>query len=398
MRPLKVLYVINGLGTGGAERSLAEMLPGFEAAGVSMAIACFYRRGEGVEAHVLERGTDVQFVMGRRLPARVRSLRGYIRRMRPDLLHSTIAESTLAGGLAALGTGVPVLASLVSTPYADTRLQDPNIRPLRLWAARLVDGWSARHLVTHFHAITGAVKTEAVRALGVPADRITVVERGRDVGRLGTPSPERRARTRAALGLGDDHQVVLHVGRQEFAKGQRHLLEAAARLVAERSLLVVLMAGRPGHATAELRATWERLGLGDRVRFLGHRDDVPDLYAAADVFAFPSLWEGLGGSLIEAMALGLPIVASDIPAIREVVEDGRNALLAAPADSAALAQALGALLDDPARRAVLGARSQQIYQDRFTLARSVERMLDLYHRIAAHHTGGARATALPAES
>jgi glycosyltransferase involved in cell wall biosynthesis len=226
------------------------------------------------------------------------------------------------------------------------------------------------------------VKEAAVADLGIPPERITVIERGRDPERLGRPSPARRARARRAVGLRDGEVLLLNVGRQEFQKGQEHLLEAFAALAERRPRLRLLVAGRKGHATPRLEAAVRRLGLDGAVRFLGHREDVPELLAAADVFVFPSLYEGLGGALIEAMALGLPIVASDLPAIREVVEEGRNAILVPPASPSELAQAIDSLVDDPSRRAAMGARSREIFEERFTLERSVERMVELYRRVA----------------
>ncbi|HXF71606.1 MAG TPA: glycosyltransferase, partial [Actinomycetota bacterium] len=146
--------------------------------------------------------------------------------------------------------------------------------------------------------------------------------------------------------------------------------------------LRLLIAGRRGHASGRLDAALRRLRLDGAARLLGQRDDVPELLAAADIFVFPSLYEGLGGALIEAMALGLPIVASDLPAIREVVEEGSNAILVPPASPSDLAGAIESLVDDPARRAAMGARSREIFEERFTLERSVERMVDLYRRVA----------------
>lgn len=114
---------------------------------------------------------------------------------------------------------------------------------------------------------------------------------------------------------------------------------------------------------------------------MGHRDDVPDLLAAADLFVFPSLFEGLGGALIEAMALGLPIVASDLDAVREVVDEGRNAVLVPPASSRALADAIVMVLDDRRKAAAFGARSRVIFAERFTSDRSVARMIALYRDV-----------------
>jgi glycosyltransferase involved in cell wall biosynthesis len=141
------------------------------------------------------------------------------------------------------------------------------------------------------------------------------------------------------------------------------------------------VAGRRGNASVELEEALHRFSLLERVKFLGHRSDVPEILAAGDVFVFPSLYEGLGGALIEAMALGLPIVASDIPAIREVVEQDRNAFLVAPTDSEALSQSIARLLDDVPLARRFAERSAVLFEERFTLEKSVSRMIELYSRI-----------------
>ena len=105
--------------------------------------------------------------------------------------------------------------------------------------------------------------------------------------------------------------------------------------------------------------------------------------AAADLFVFPSLYEGLGCALIEAMALRLPIVASDIPVLHEVVEKGQNALLVQPASPVKLARAIETLLNDEDRTSEFGRRSREIFEERFTLEQSTQRMIELYHKIAA---------------
>ena len=380
MRHIKVLAVINGLGTGGAERSLAEMLPGLERVGIDVTVACFYRRDAGVEESVLHRDR-VRFISSARLAGRVRALRRIVTHERPDVVHTIILESHLTGRLASIGRHVVVLSSLVNTPYAEARTADPRIGSQKLNAVRLADGLTARHLTDHFHAITHAVKAHAIDSLHIDAARITVVERGRDRMRLGSASQERRARARRALGLDDDAEVAVCLGREDYQKGHRYLLEATAHLARTRPNLVTVVAGRRGTESDALGRDIARLGLGDRFRRLGHRDDAPELLAAADVFVFPSLFEGLGGSLIEAMALSLPIVASDIPAIREVVEDGRNATLVAPRSGEAIASAVSALLDSDPLRSAYGRRSRTIFEERFTLERSTAGMADLYRRL-----------------
>lgn len=385
---MRVLYVINGLGAGGAERSLAEMLPRLADRGVDPLVVCLDHRQEGVEGTVRALGVDVQFLPGTRIASRAVKLRGIIRAERPDLIHTTLFESNVAGRLASMGVRIPLLTSLVNTPYEQVRLKDPNISARALRSVRVVDGWTSRHFTAHFHAITNAVKMAAVRDLGVPAERITVVERGRDPARLGVGSPERRRRSRQALDLSDDDWVIITAGRQEYQKGQVFLIEAVRILLGHHPRIVLLVAGRAGHATSDLRRAGSALESSGRLRFLGHRDDLPEVLAAGDVFAFPSLFEGLGGSVIEAMALGLPVVASDIPALREVLEEGRNAQLVASGSAEALAFALQGLLDDPERMRRFGRRSRERFEERFTIDRSTSRMVALYRRILDSQPAG----------
>jgi glycosyltransferase involved in cell wall biosynthesis len=379
---VKVLLVIDGLGTGGAERSLAELLPRLAEARIEPTVVCLRRRREGIEDDVVAAGFGVRFLTGSNLATRIVELRRIIERERPDLVHTSLVQASILGRLAAVRHSVPVLTSLTSTPYASVRLRDPMVRRLPFAAIRTIDGWSARHLTDHFHAISQTVRTAAIRSLGIPPERITVIPRGRDPERLGAPGRTRRGRVRRRLGLRPDDEIVITVGRQEFLKGHRFLLEAAEMLGRSRPRLVVLVAGRRGTASDRLARLHRRPGVGDVVRVLGYRDDVPDLLAASDLFVFPSLSEGLGGALIEAMALGLPIVASDVDAIREVVEPERNALLVRPGSTLELAGAVEALLDDPERRGVFGVRSRWIFEERFTIDRSAQRMIELYGRIA----------------
>lgn len=392
---MKVLYVINGLGTGGAERSLAELLPRLARNGVDPAVVCLNRREQGVQAAVGTHGIDVRFVTEGRLPSRVAQVRRIIRRERPDIIHTTIFEADIIGRLAAVGTGARVLTTLVNTPYDPVRLRDPNVNRCTLEMVRRLDAFTARHFTDHFHAITYAVKEASVRDLAVSPERVTVVERGRDPARLGNPDAERRRRARRELGLEDDDLVLVNVGRQEFQKGQRYLLQALETLTRRHPRLVLVMAGRAGQATPDIQQLRAEAGLEDHVRLLGHRDDLPEILQAGDVFVFPSLYEGLGGSLVEAMALGLPIVASDLPALREVLQDGVNGRLVPAASPDALSEAIEQLITSPDRARRFALRNRAVFQERFTLDRSEARMVELYQRILDEDLPGENGTPAP---
>jgi len=378
---LKVLFVIDGLGPGGAERSLAETLPHLHRAGIRSLVAFFSRRQENLEDLLRENGADLRFVPQRSVAGRLIALRRLIRAERPDVIHTTLFDSDVIGRFASIGQGAAVVTSLVNTTYDPVRLQDTHVSALKLGLARLIDGWTARHLTTHFHAITYAVRQSAVESLNLNPDRITVIERGRN-GYARRPCSEQRAHARHMLGLSESDEVILNVGRQEYQKGQQYLLRAIESVLRARPRAVLLIAGRKGHQSPLLDTLAERLSDGGRVRLLGHRDDVPNLLAAADLFVFPSLYEGLGGSLIEAMASGLPIVATRLPAIEEVVEEGRNALLVERKSIEPLAKAMTDLLESPERAKTFGDRSREIFVSKFRLNRQAMRMVDFYHRVA----------------
>lgn len=381
VRPLTVLYMIDSLGAGGSERSLAELLGPLTRRGVRPVIATLVRRPEGVERLVREEGFDLRVLTSRTRLGRAREIRTLLLSERPDIVHTTLFNSDLAGRVGAMGLRIPVVTSLVNTSYDPVRLRDPNVRPMRLRLVRMVDGWTARHLTAHFHAVTQGVKEAAVRDLKIPAERITVIERGRDPGRLGAPDPVRRERARERLGVSPNHEVLISVGRQEFQKGQRYLIEAMVELSRLRPNSILLIAGRRGHASEDLELLWRETELGDRVRFLGFVEDVPEILAAADLFVLPSLYEGLPGALIEAMALGLPIVATDIDATREVLEPGRNSILVPSASPSHLAGAILRLLGEEETRRGFGLRSRSIFEERFTLDGSVNHMVAMYESL-----------------
>jgi glycosyltransferase involved in cell wall biosynthesis len=382
MHPVRVRVIIDSLGPGGAERSLAELLPELAASGFDMRITTLVRRPDGFHDELERAGFPIQTLRSRSRGGRIAELRRQLRTERPSLIHTMLFEADIAGRMSAAGTGISVLTSLVNVAYDEIRFLDPNVSRTKLRVARSIDTWTARHLTAHFHAVTETVKASAVRVLRVPAERVTVIRRGRNPARLGEPGHERRRAVRERLGIPINAEVVVTVGRQEYAKGQENLLEALAPMIRGRPQLFALIVGRRGNQTVRLEDFHRRLGLGDRVQFLGHRQDVPDLLAASDVFAFPSLYEGFGGSVVEAMALGLPVVCSDLAPLHEVVEEGGTALVVPPGTPEALRGALETLLRDSDLRRRLGDRGRQVFQERFTLAGTAEQMAALYRRVA----------------
>jgi glycosyltransferase involved in cell wall biosynthesis len=179
------------------------------------------------------------------------------------------------------------------------------------------------------------------------------------------------------LGAGDADEVLVALGRHEYQKGFDVLIAAFGRLRRDRAHARLFIAGREGSVSGQLRDAVVTAGVADAVEFLGFRSDVPELLCGADAFVSSSRWEGSPGSMIEAMALEAPIVATDIPAVREVLGDGEAAVLAAPDDVAGLARAMAVVLDDRGSHARV-ARARSRFLECFTIDRIADRMIAFY--------------------
>ena len=373
---MRILYLIDSLTPGGAETSLAAMAPLLIAGGVDLEVGYFIER-TGVHARLREAGARVTCIGnegGRR--GRVMRVRSLVNERRPHLVHTTLFEADVAGRLGARLARTPVVTSLVSVSYGSEHGDGQDLG-WRLHAAHAVDAATAQ-LARRFHANSELVGQTMSRRLGIRRARIDVVHRGRDAVALGRRTVQRRTDTRKALGIGDV-PMVLAVGRQEAQKGLDVLLRAVPALRASVPSARVLIAGRPGGHSPELQRIVSTLDISDVVTFLDHRDDVADLLAAADLLAFPSRREGLPGTLIEALALECPVVASDLPNIREVVGDRAVALVPVD-DHQALAIALADALSGSGRIASLTAAGRQRFLDHFTIERSVAGMVAFYER------------------
>jgi len=193
------------------------------------------------------------------------------------------------------------------------------------------------------------------KSLGYDARKLLVIRNGLEP--RPEPSPADRERRRRELGVSAGEILVGTVGRLDEQKGHAYLLEALARLGAVHPVAGVFVGSGP--LEARLKRLAASLGLENRVRFVGEQPETASWLGAMDVFALPSLWEGLPNSLLEAMAAGLPIVATRVDGVPEAVEDGSTALLCAPGDSQALCDRMQELVLDPDLRRGLGTAAKE---------------------------------------
>lgn len=254
---------------------------------------------------------------------------------------------------------------------------------------RLFARWLYGSGVVDGVAAISAGVAEALMRAGVPRARITLIPSGVDCGHFRPPSAGEREAARAALGLGDGEVAIGAIGALEPRKGHRYLLEAVELLdaFAAKGAVRAFIAG-DGALREELAVAVRRRGLQPTVRMLGRVENARAILWALDIFAMPSLSEGLGIALIEAMACGVSSVASRVGGIIDAVEDGRTGILVAPGDGSALAGALGKLTSDASLRDTMGAEARARVVERFSIAAMARRTVELYR--ACLHTEAAK--------
>ena len=286
------------------------------------------------------------------------------RKLRPDLVHTrnwTCIDAIVGARLA----GVPVVIHGEHGREAN----DPEGRnPRRRQMRRILSPF-----VTEFVTVSRDLARWLVEQVRVPARKVRTIYNGVDTERF---APGDRAAARQALGIPADWSVVGTVGRLDPVKDQAGLVRAFARTPKSgKSALVI--AGH-GPSRPELEAVVSELALGDRVRLLGEREDVPLLLRALDVFVLPSLGEGISNAILEAMATGLPVIATRVGGNVELVRDGVTGRLVEPRSPDALAAALGTYLGDLAMARGQGAAGRERAVAEFGLERMLAGYAALY--------------------
>jgi len=359
---IRVALVASTLGVGGAERVTADVLRRLDPARFGSEL--FFLREAGVVGREL---IGDGFVAIERLldrsgePMALIRLARLFRRYRPDVVfcldhHNAMTLGRLAG--LASGAKAMVVASHATGLVGKRGVFGPVDRMLMDFTGRVV-------AVSRTHARYLQLRE------GLPFSIVRVIENGIDLDAYPPVDGARRAEARAGLGLGDEERVVLMVAAMRPEKAHEALLAATRRLRDDGVETTVMLAG-DGERRDALEDAANLLGIQDSVRFLGLRTDVARLLHAADVAVLPSrgVVETLPLAVIEAMAVGIPVVASDVGSVAELVRDGDSGHLIPPADEMALAERLKHILENPARAREMGARGREWVRRRFAIERT----------------------------
>lgn len=363
---MEIVHCVENLERGGLERTVLELIAAQREAGHRCRVLCLYEpgllaaelAGQGIEVEACRKDAGLDW-------AGMRRMRASLRRSPGAILHTHNAAAHYHAVAAAWG--LP-LGCVVNTRHG---MGMASAASRKEWLYR-----RSMPLTDHVVGVCEAAR-ERFAAQGVrPRGDLLAIPNGIRLERFAVATAQARAALAAELGWPHDSRIVGTVGRLHPVKDQSRLLHALHALRAQVPQAVLAIVG-DGQMRDALQDETERLGLRDAVRFLGDRDDVPRLLAGMQAFALPSLSEGYSVALLEACAAGLPIVATDVGGNREIVRDGRNGRLVPAADTAALASALGQVVQDSG----LGERMGKAGREWVAAEGSFRTMASRYERL-----------------
>ena len=365
---IHVIHVLHSLAIGGTENGVVNLVQALSGEFRHTLIAM---TDGGPLAARLPAGVAVQ-MLGKRPGNDVGALlrlAALLRRLAPGIVHSRNWGALDAVPAARLARVPVVIHGEHGREASDPHGLNPKRRRLRRVLGPLVD---------RFVAVSDDLRRWLVNGVGLAAPKVVTIHNGVDTGRF---SGDGREAGRAALGAPPGAVVVGTVGRLDPVKDQAGLLEAFAQAHPGHPGAWLVVVGE-GPCRTELMALAATLGIGPRVRFLGERTDVPLLLKGMDLFVLPSIAEGISNTILEAMATGLPVIATRVGGNPELVEDGITGALVPAQDRAALAGVLAAYLRDSGRRAAHGAAGRRRATGHFDLGRMATDYRQLYLDLA----------------
>ncbi len=372
---MTIVHVMKMTGVAGAEKHLLLLAAGLRARGLQAHVVMLVEPGnpvqafrdaaaaEGIPTHALVIQADAD-------PTLLPRLRRTLRMMRPCVVHTHLLHADVYGIPAARLAGVPVVVTSRHNDNAFRRRGGFRQLNRALWAG--VDAGIA---------ISESVRRFAVEIEGAPPAKMRTIPYGIALERLQPADlAALRDSVRAELEAAPDELLVGMACRLVEQKGVQYGIRAFASLRDRLAAARLVIAG-DGPLRAALEAEARACGVANRVRFLGWRDDVPRLLAGFDVLLMPSLWEGFGLVILEAMSRRVPVIASHVSAIPEIVTDGETGLLVPPRDADALAAALALLLGDYVLRRHMGLLAEDRLETHFSAERMVSQTVALYKEL-----------------
>lgn len=362
-RNYQICVLITELGIGGAQKVLADVVTALPRDKYQVQVACLFNPG-ATAARLQDAGIEVvDLQMHSRLDWLVLwRLWRLLRQSSPDILHTHMFHANLVGRLSGTLANVPYIISTEHTMGQEGRIR----RLLNKITSALCD---------RVIAVSQSVGTYAMEVIGIEASKVIVIANGIDVNRYTSRLSPREARGRVGLPAGA--AVIGTVGTLRKVKGTSILLRAFAGLHPRWPDTRLIIVG-DGPERNNLQSLAQSLRIERSTIFTGERADVTDFLAAMTVFVLPSYWEGFGLAAVEAMAAGLPVVATRVGSLPEVILEGETGLLVPPSDPAVMAAAIEHLLANPDLGSQMGQAGRQRALVNYTRERMVTQTEELY--------------------
>ena len=371
MGRLRVLHIIHTLEFAGAQRYVADLVcaPTDEVEWLVVGLA----PPESLVPELKAKGLPLVKVLAgsRRDPRLPGMIREIIAGEQVDVVHAHGIIPPFWTMLAMRGMDIPLVVGVNSQPSKVRWMARALMRPIVFRRADVIV------------CASRAVRDELARMYPAAAAKATVIYNCVDSDRLRVKKG--REQVRAEIGVGEDVPLVCNVANIWWVKGHVYLVRAMAKVVQRLPEAQAIVAGAVSdkQAAAQVERELDRLDMRDRVRFLGRRSDVPDLVAASDVFVLSSVTECLPVSIIEAMLIGTPVVATDVGGVSELVIDGQTGFLVPPADPDALADAIVAMAENPGLRQQMSQAAGQHVRDLTSVEKVRAAHIELYTRLLA---------------
>lgn len=352
---------------GGAERITVALLPHIDRQRITPIVGVLSTEGESPLGEQLGEVQRLDLEAKRLLdPAALRRLLRFIEAEQIDLIHAQLQYATIFAAIAKQVRGVPMVVTrhLIADDEANWREAFRN----------KIERWTVKRYAAKMITVSDAAQHYYANLTEMPPQQFQTIYNGIDLSRFAASAD--KATLRASLGLPTDATIVCMVGVMRQGKGHTVLIEAAKQLPDAYFILV-----GDGELRPELEAQASDLIAQNRLLFMGQRLDIPDILNASDIFVLPSDSEALPTVLIEAGAARLPVVATRVGGIPEIIQDGQTGIIIPPKNPATLADVLRGLISDSAKRESMGAGAYAHIQAHFTLEQQAAATMALYESV-----------------
>lgn len=372
MPQLQIALCITDLAVGGAERCLTELAIRLDRNRFSPVVYCLAAKPQPPQSSLFD-ALEAAHIEVRFLAARgtwdffrtVHLLSRMLEEQGTQVVQTFLFHANIVGRIAGRCAGVPGVVSGI-------RVAQQTLR-WHLWLDRVTDRLVDRHV-----CVSHAVACFAEQHHRLPAEKLVVIPNGVNLARFPASQPA----DLSALGIVGERRPILFVGRLDHQKGLAWLLDMAPTWLQRLRECDLLLVGQ-GPLEEALRDQCQRLGIADRVHFAGWRPDIPALLAASRLLVLPSAWEGMPNVVLEAMASRLPVVASDVEGVRELLGPDAAQQVAPYGDSGAFTARVMELVQDPEMAAQVGRQNRRRAEETFSFDRMVEAYQDLWESLLA---------------